>query len=87
MGHSSDTHGGHERATPRLRAYPTDLTDAEWEYLAPHLPAESDHVKVADFGIARAVEATTISHTGDILGSAKYMSPEQAAGRELADAT
>jgi hypothetical protein len=29
MGHSSDTHGGHERATPRLRAYPTDLTDAE----------------------------------------------------------
>jgi len=29
MGHSSDTHGGHERATPRLRAHPTDLTDAE----------------------------------------------------------
>src|SRR3712207_1372307 len=38
------------------------------------------HVKVADFGIARAVEETTISDLGGILGSAKYMSPEQAAG-------
>jgi hypothetical protein len=35
---------------------------------------------VTDFGIARAAEATTISKPGDILGSAKYMSPEQAAG-------
>jgi serine/threonine protein kinase len=43
----------------------------------------SGHVKVADFGIARAVEATTISHPGDILGSAKYMSPEQAAGDQV----
>jgi serine/threonine protein kinase len=40
----------------------------------------SGHVKVADFGIARTAEATTISHPGDILGSVKYMSPEQAAG-------
>src|ERR687890_1177369 len=47
------------------------------------LLADSDHVKVADFGIARAVEATTISKTGDILGSAKYMSPEQAAGEQV----
>jgi len=43
----------------------------------------SGHVKVADFGIARAVEATTISHPGDILGSVKYMSPEQAAGGQV----
>jgi eukaryotic-like serine/threonine-protein kinase len=41
------------------------------------------HVKVADFGIARAAEATTISHRGDILGSVKYMSPEQAAGEPV----
>jgi eukaryotic-like serine/threonine-protein kinase len=47
------------------------------------LLADSDHVKVADFGIARAVDATTISQTGDILGSAKYMSPEQAEGDEV----
>ncbi len=44
------------------------------------LITDSGHVKVADFGIARAAEATTISDLGDILGSAKYMSPEQASG-------
>jgi eukaryotic-like serine/threonine-protein kinase len=44
------------------------------------LITKSGHTKVTDFGIARAAEATTISKPGDILGSAKYMSPEQAAG-------
>jgi serine/threonine protein kinase len=51
------------------------------------LLADSDHVKVADFGIARAADSTTISHTGDILGSAKYMSPEQAAGDQVRPAS
>ena len=43
----------------------------------------SGHAKVADFGIARAAEATTISHRGDILGSVKYMSPEQATAKAV----
>jgi serine/threonine protein kinase len=49
--------------------------------IKPHnvLITDSGHVQVADFGIARAAEATTISDLGYILGSAKYMSPEQAA--------
>jgi serine/threonine-protein kinase len=47
----------------------------------------SGHAKVADFGIARAAEATTISEPGDILGSAKYMSPEQAAGGRVGPAS
>jgi serine/threonine protein kinase len=51
------------------------------------LVSDSGHVKVADFGIARAAEATTISDTGDILGSAKYMSPEQAAGEQVGPAS
>ncbi len=51
------------------------------------LLADSGHVMVADFGIARAADATTISHTGDILGSAKYMSPEQAAGEQVGPAS
>jgi tRNA A-37 threonylcarbamoyl transferase component Bud32 len=47
------------------------------------LITDSGHVKVADFGIARAAEATTVSDLGDILGSVKYMSPEQAAGARV----
>jgi serine/threonine-protein kinase len=45
--------------------------------------ADAGHAKVVDFGIARAAEATTISHVGDILGSVKYMSPEQAQGERV----
>jgi len=51
------------------------------------LITRSGHAKVADFGIARAAEATTISEAGDILGSAKYMSPEQAAGGRVGPAS
>jgi eukaryotic-like serine/threonine-protein kinase len=43
----------------------------------------SGDVKVADFGIAHAADATTISELGAILGTARYMSPEQASGRPL----
>ena len=57
--------------------------------IKPHniLITESGHVKVADFGIARAADATTISHPGDVLGSAKYMSPEQAMGESVGPAS
>jgi len=51
------------------------------------LVTRSGHTKVTDFGIARAAEATTISKPGDILGSAKYMSPEQAAGGRVGPAS
>ncbi len=43
----------------------------------------SGDAKVADFGIARAAAAGTISQTGCILGTAKYMSPEQAMGKPV----
>jgi eukaryotic-like serine/threonine-protein kinase len=51
------------------------------------LVAESGDVKVTDFGIARAADATTISRLGDILGTAKYMSPEQAMGGRVGAAS
>ncbi|MCA1728901.1 MAG: protein kinase [Actinobacteria bacterium] len=44
------------------------------------LLAEAGTVKVADFGIARAATATTTSQSNLILGTAGYMSPEQARG-------
>lgn len=37
-------------------------------------------VKVTDFGIARAVSSATVTHTGNIVGSVHYLSPEQAKG-------
>lgn len=44
-------------------------------------------VKVTDFGIARAAEAVTLTQTGTVMGTAHYVSPEQAAGKELTPAT
>ena len=44
------------------------------------LLAADGTVKVADFGIARALSAVTITQTGTVLGSVQYLSPEQARG-------
>ncbi|MEA2476900.1 MAG: eukaryotic-like serine/threonine-protein kinase [Actinomycetota bacterium] len=43
--------------------------------------SDGDRVKVTDFGIARAVGDSTLTATGTLLGTAHYISPEQAAGR------
>ncbi|MBW3664379.1 MAG: protein kinase [Actinobacteria bacterium] len=44
---------------------------------------EHGRAKVADFGIARALTDVTITRTGTLLGSAAYLSPEQAAGKPI----
>lgn len=42
-----------------------------------------DRVKVTDFGIARAQGDSTLTAAGSVLGTAHYLSPEQAAGGSI----
>ncbi|AHY47812.1 Protein kinase domain [Rubrobacter radiotolerans] len=42
-------------------------------------------VKVADFGIARIVEDEDSMEPGEVIGSARYMSPEQLRGKEATE--
>ncbi len=41
------------------------------------------HVKITDFGIARMASASVRTQTGMVLGSPKYMSPEQVMGKSI----
>ncbi len=41
------------------------------------------HVKITDFGIARMASAAVRTQSGMVLGSPKYMSPEQVMGRSI----
>jgi serine/threonine-protein kinase len=53
--------------------------------LKPHnvmVEDDSDHIKVTDFGIARA-GASDMTETGSIMGTAQYLSPEQAQGHAV----
>src|SRR6201995_1413620 len=46
------------------------------------LVSDSEVVKLADFGIARATDQSSITQVGSVLGTAAYLAPEQARGDE-----
>jgi serine/threonine-protein kinase len=56
--------------------------------LKPHnvIVDDEDRVKVTDFGIARA-GASDVTQTGSIMGTAQYLSPEQAQGHAVSAAS
>jgi serine/threonine-protein kinase len=46
------------------------------------LVSDAAVVKLADFGIARATDQSSITQVGSVLGTAAYLAPEQARGEE-----
>jgi serine/threonine protein kinase len=78
-----------ERAIEVLRAVAEALEHAHSEGIvhrdvkpANVLLGRDGRVKLADLGIARAVEGTRITKSGTVMGTAAYMAPEQLEGHE-----
>ncbi|MDP9295115.1 MAG: Stk1 family PASTA domain-containing Ser/Thr kinase [Actinomycetota bacterium] len=79
-----------ERAIELTEAVCLALTDAHRAGIVHRdikpgniMVTRSGEVKVMDFGIARAASAETVTATATVLGTASYLSPEQAQGQPV----
>jgi eukaryotic-like serine/threonine-protein kinase len=64
----------HERGVVHRDVKPSNVLFAD--------PADDNDVKLADFGIARMADSARVTQAGLIVGSARYLSPEQARGKD-----
>lgn len=79
----------HERRVAQLVAEIADAVQAAHEAGVIHRDLKPQNVliardgspKVGDFGLARIVDESALSHSGDVVGSCYYMSPEQVGGK------
>jgi eukaryotic-like serine/threonine-protein kinase len=79
-----------ERAAEVARAVATALSFAHQNGIVHRdvkpgniMISSTGEVKVMDFGIARAMSTDSLTHTATVLGTASYLSPEQAQGEPL----
>lgn len=83
--------------SPRLRAFASAVADAlktihavdvvHRDLKPSNILLGADGPKVIDFGVARAIDASLLTNTGQTLGTPAYMSPEQADGRLVQSAS
>ena len=80
LGPTADANSGRPRRgtgdDSRLRDYPPDLKPG-------NIILASDGPRIIDFGIAKGADTTSLTGTHGVIGTLRYMSPEQLHGVEL----